>query len=156
MRKCKRCGMEKPIGEFPTYRARGIVGHRHSCRACWNSQWSKVIRTHNNRYYHENKGGYRDRQKDRTANQHRADPVSHYMRNLDYEKRHPERHAAKVSVMIAVRDGRLVRQPCEVCGKSKVHAHHDDYREPLQVMWLCPYHHGERHRLIHRVREVPA
>lgn len=46
----------------------------------------------------------------------------------------------------AIRDGRLVRQPCEVCGAEKTDAHHDDYSQPLAVRWLCRKHHGERHR----------
>ena len=46
----------------------------------------------------------------------------------------------------AVKDGSLLRQPCEVCGASKkVHAHHDDYGKPLAVRWLCPSHHHEAH-----------
>jgi len=29
-------------------------------------------------------------------------------------------------------------------------AHHDDYGQPLSVMWLCPRHHAERHKEIGR------
>ena len=46
----------------------------------------------------------------------------------------------------AIRDGRLVREPCEVCGAEKSDAHHDDYSQPLAVRWLCRKHHGEQHR----------
>lgn len=35
--------------------------------------------------------------------------------------------------------------PCEVCGDPNVHAHHEDYTKPLEVNWLCPLHHVERH-----------
>ena len=42
--------------------------------------------------------------------------------------------------------GVLVRQPCEVCGSEKVDAHHQDYRNPLAVRWLCRAHHMELHR----------
>ena len=45
----------------------------------------------------------------------------------------------------AVRDGRLIPQPCEKCGASPTHAHHDDYSKPLDVRWLCPVHHAEHH-----------
>ena len=31
------------------------------------------------------------------------------------------------------RDGRLIRQPCEVCGEVKSQAHHGDYGKPLDV-----------------------
>lgn len=44
----------------------------------------------------------------------------------------------------AVIEGRLVRQPCETCGK-KADAHHDDYSRPLEVRWLCRTHHAAWH-----------
>ena len=46
----------------------------------------------------------------------------------------------------AVRDKKLLKQPCEVCGVEKVVAHHCDYDKPLDVMWLCPQHHAAWHK----------
>ena len=43
----------------------------------------------------------------------------------------------------AIKNGTLVRQSCEVCGKKKGQAHHDDYTKPLDVRWLCPKHHAQ-------------
>lgn len=39
-----------------------------------------------------------------------------------------------------------VRQPCEVlnCDDLGVR-HHDDYNKPLEIRWLCPFHHGLEH-----------
>lgn len=64
-----------------------------------------------------------------------------------YAKAHGtrEHHAARWQVQRAIKAGRLVRQPCEACGASVVHAHHDDYSKPLSVRWLCPTHHREHH-----------
>ena len=46
----------------------------------------------------------------------------------------------------AVRDGRLIKRPCEVCGSVKrIHGHHCDYSKPLEVIWLCSLHHREWH-----------
>src|SRR5215471_14220642 len=56
------------------------------------------------------------------------------------------RHRAHVEVREAIESGELELQPCEVCGSLKVVAHHDDYSEPLEVVWLCRRHHLERHR----------
>lgn len=52
---------------------------------------------------------------------------------------------ARLKVLDATRSGRLVKQPCEVCGIKKVHAHHDNYDKPLSVRWLCKFHHNEVH-----------
>lgn len=48
---------------------------------------------------------------------------------------------ARDVVKRAVKSGKLIRQPCEVCGELKAEAHHDDYRKPLDVRWLCQRHH---------------
>ncbi len=56
-----------------------------------------------------------------------------------------EHHRARWLVHRALKAGRLTRQPCEVCGVMRVHAHHDDYAQPLSVRWLCPTHHREYH-----------
>lgn len=58
----------------------------------------------------------------------------------------PEKYSAHIKTGNAIRDGKLMRQPCEVCGKAKAQAHHDDYSKPLEVRWLCVKHHNEHHR----------
>jgi hypothetical protein len=57
--------------------------------------------------------------------------------------KYPEKAKARNAVSNALRDGRILRQPCEVCG-AKAQAHHDDYSKPLEVRWLCFQHHRER------------
>lgn len=43
--------------------------------------------------------------------------------------------------------GLLVKLPCEVCGiNNNVQAHHDDYNDPMNVRWLCSFHHAEHHK----------
>lgn len=59
-------------------------------------------------------------------------------------------HYRKISsahslVYKSLKSGQIVREPCEVCGSAKVHAHHDDYSKPLSVRWLCPLHHKRHH-----------
>lgn len=61
--------------------------------------------------------------------------------------RHPGRNAARKMVHRAIRSGKLLRLPCEACGKSPAEAHHEDYSLPLVVRFLCPAHHAAAHRL---------
>jgi len=63
-----------------------------------------------------------------------------------FVKRYPFKKQATSAVSNAIRDGKLERKPCEVCGATKVEAHHPDYTKPLEVMWLCKPHHDEWHR----------
>jgi hypothetical protein len=62
-----------------------------------------------------------------------------------WEAEHPERRKAIVALGNAVRDKKLERQPCFVCGKEKVEAHHPIYSMPLDVVWLCNHHHRLTH-----------
>jgi len=55
------------------------------------------------------------------------------------------KRAAHILVGNALRDGRLKKKPCEICGDKKSHGHHDDYAKPLEVRWLCDAHHKEWH-----------
>lgn len=65
----------------------------------------------------------------------------------EYVATHPKARRAHGSVGHALRNGRLVKLPCEVCGtKTTVHAHHDDYDKPLAVRWLCAPHHALWHQ----------
>lgn len=89
-------------------------------------------------------------------------PERHRIRLRKFRQEHPEwnnaknaswkannrnKYLAHKAVEYALLRGRLVKQPCERCGETKlVHAHHDDYTQRLSVMWLCPFHHRERHR----------
>lgn len=51
--------------------------------------------------------------------------------------KHPERKNARSRVAYAVKTGKLIKQPCAVCGSLTVQAHHADYNKPLDVQWLC-------------------
>jgi hypothetical protein len=150
MRTCKVCYAKKPIDDFQLYKAKGWEGRRRTCRSCWNAKWTPVVATHNKKYYHENKNGYADKAKARATECHKKDHKSHCKRNQNYAERHPEKHAAKLVVAKAIRQGTLVRLSCQVCGSQPAQAHHDDYNKQLDVIWLCRSHHGERHRLLNR------
>lgn len=64
-----------------------------------------------------------------------------------YKKRNPNKAKAHAIVGRAVRAGKLFKKPCEICKvENNIHAHHDDYLEPLNVRWLCAAHHAQWHR----------
>ena len=64
----------------------------------------------------------------------------------EYRRKNPEKYEAHKKVGNAVRDGRLKKEPCSVCGSTEnLHAHHEDYSNPLEVTWLCAAHHRQLH-----------
>lgn len=68
--------------------------------------------------------------------------------NRAYQNRYPEKRAAHKLVERALLKGALVKSPCAICAKPQVEAHHEDYSRPLDVTWLCRFHHLQRHREI--------
>src|SRR5215468_5181744 len=42
-----------------------------------------------------------------------------------------------------IRQGKLKRQPCEVCGARETLVHHIDYSDPEHITWLCKHHKSE-------------
>ena len=55
------------------------------------------------------------------------------------------RRKAQIALNNAIRDGRLTKQPCHVCGELEAEGHHPDYSAPLDVVWLCSRHHAQLH-----------
>lgn len=59
----------------------------------------------------------------------------------------PQKWKARNAVSNAIRDGRLKRgDKCYFCeSDQRLHAHHEDYDHPLDVVWLCAACHGKLH-----------
>ena len=69
-----------------------------------------------------------------------------YMKEYSFKTKTRIRIFASSKVNNALKSGKLVKQPCEVCGCLEVEAHHPDYNKPLDVMWLCKKCHEEWHK----------
>lgn len=69
-----------------------------------------------------------------------------YMRSrYQSDPEHRMKQKARVAVAKAVKYGRLQMLPCNVCGNEKSQAHHPDYKNPLDVVWLCRECHAKEH-----------
>jgi len=131
-KRCRRCGLERPITHFqPDRRYRG--GRHHQCQACraaqnraWRERHPERVRVWNRRY----------------AQARRRTPEG---RRKAYAWR-----AACWAVILGVIHP---RHECEHCGMSDrevgLQKHHPDYTKPIDVVWLCPACHGKEH---HRLR----
>ena len=63
---------------------------------------------------------------------------------------HPSAESARRRLRAAVKRGDIIRPSrCDDCGRAsaKIDAHHVDYRNPLDVLWLCRSCHFRRHYL---------
>lgn len=54
----------------------------------------------------------------------------------------------------AIRDGKLTKESCGICGREDSQAHHRDYDKPLEVEWLCVKCHWDEHKIIYENPEL--
>lgn len=136
MKLCPECSEVKSRSEFYAHprTSDGLLG---ICKACHKARMKK------NRVESERARTY-DRMRAKTAERRaRARAIT-----IRWRRENPEAYRAETAVSNAIRDGRLKRgEVCEVadCGRTDLHAHHDDYSKPLEVRWLCPLHHHRGH-----------
>ena len=131
-KRCSCCGEEKPRSEFQV-RSASKDGLTASCKLCL-----------------KERDRIRDQDPERKAMKER------YVKGIGkeaatrakkkYIEKNPKKRTVHIKTGNAIRDGKLFKQPCEVCGIADVQAHHCDYDKPLEVMWLCAIHHEEWHR----------
>lgn len=57
------------------------------------------------------------------------------------EARWLRKKKARDAVNYAIRSGKMHKGACKYCGCSDVEAHHLNYNQPLNVVWLCKEHH---------------
>ena len=133
---CFKCGAEKPLTDFYKHSAMAD-GHVNKCKECnkLDVRENRLIRADYYRDYDVRR--YAEDPKVRQ----RISKVSRLWRET-----FPERYKAHTAVSNSIRDGRLVKEPCSVCGTlDNLHAHHEDYGKPLEVIWLCAEHHRQLH-----------
>ncbi len=129
MKKCFKCGVEKPLTEF--YRHKQMAdGYLNKCKDC----------TKKDSTNRRNKNLEAVREYDRNRGNRQG-----YEYTKDYRKKYPKKAAAHRKVNYELRKGSILKKPCEVCGAVKVVAHHDDYDRPLEIRWLCQAHHTQWH-----------
>ena len=128
---CKRCGTEKLHDEF--YKSDS------SCKECRKF----LVR----KYRDENCEKVKAYDRERGKLQHRKERC---IVNTRKRRKDPDGYmTAHNAVARALRKGFIERKPCCMCGTTeKIHAHHDDYFKPLEVMWLCVTHHKARHAFL--------
>ena len=71
--------------------------------------------------------------------------IAHKRANAKWIANNPDKRQAELKAGKAIMRGKLLKEPCFVCGATDVEAHHPDYSEPLSVVWLCVDHHKEIH-----------
>lgn len=134
MKECFKCKKQKPLDGFYKH-SQMADGHLNKCKEC-----AKIDAAKN---YYRNWKHYQEYEIKRFQNPERKNMALKHQRNR--RNRHPEKYNAYIAVRNAIRSGKLIKQPCSVCKNPNSQAHHTDYSNPLDVIWLCRKHHLEKH-----------
>lgn len=148
MKTCRKCLKELPLSLFYQHKAMKD-GFLNFCVDCVKSR-VKVHRKANLeqiRKYDRVRGKTEERKQKAKeyANNHREKVAKI---KSEWRKRNLIKSRAHLKVARAVCKGTLSKKCCEVCYEQKVEAHHPNYDEPLNVIWLCRKHHAELHAQI--------
>jgi hypothetical protein len=148
-KKCFKCGQVKDIDSFYKHKAMKD-GHLGKCIDC--------AKNDVNEYRVNNLELVRAYDRARSLSPKRKEGVKkraprYYKKYLKVANQYPEKRQARTAVSNGLVRGKIKREPCVKCGATeRIHAHHEDYNKPLDVIWLCTDHHGERHREINEER----
>lgn len=164
-RTCKKCGLTKPVSDF----------YPHQCYECKECSKKRIRenraakieyyqafdksranlphRVEARKSYAETESGKEARNRANKAWQQR-NPQLINAKTREYRKNNREKYKAHNAVSVAIIQGILIQKPCESCGASPVHAHHDDYSRPLDVRWLCPPCHAAHHKAERQARQA--
>ena len=131
---CKQCNEAKELASFYRH-PHGRNGLQHLCKDC--QKHKMKMRRLTNPYVQQF-----ERARAKTPERRK------YAReNSDrWNRENPAGYRAHNILHAAVRDGKLIKQPCALCGTTEhVHGHHKNYAEPLNVVWLCARCHHRLH-----------
>tara|TARA_R110000803_G_C11745193_1_gene291652 strand:+ start:147 stop:503 length:357 start_codon:yes stop_codon:yes gene_type:complete len=106
-------------------------GHVNKCKTCnlIDAKEHRLCNLEKIREYDRNRGNRQD---------------SEYLQ--EYRARFPNKYKAHGIVTRAKIAKKLFPEPCVNCGtEENIVAHHCDYLQPLNVVWMCQAHHQQWH-----------
>lgn len=127
MKTCFKCNIKKDLDCFYKH-PQMADGYLNKCKGCskkdvMSNRESKVD------YY---RGYDAKRQQDPERRKKKAV----YLKR--FRQKNSLMNAAHCKVQRAIKKGILIRGNCSMCNATEdIHAHHEDYSKPLEVIWLC-------------------
>ena len=135
MKKCSKCKTEKDKNSFyiDKHKKDGLTS---SCIYCCRKTGKKSIL--------KNIDSVRERSN--KYNKKNREKINSY---LNEKYKNDDLHRFKILVRrktnYYIKNNKINKLPCEVCGDKKSEAHHNDYNNFLDITFLCNKHHNEWH-----------
>jgi hypothetical protein len=156
IKRCFKCNKEKDLDDFYKH-PQMKDGRVNKCKECAKTEnidnrkvkieYYKDFDKKRNQDLNRKKYCARKSKKWRLNNPEKSAEIK-----SNWKKRNPLKYKAHSAVSNALKNGLIKKKPCEICGDKKSESHHPDYSKPLDIIWLCDFHHKEEHR---EKEEVP-
>ena len=146
MKVCNCCGKEKKLSDFYSRYAK--------CKSCCYEVKKIYRKTDKGKEVRKKEaisarlnGKQQVRQKRYEVTDKGIEAIKRYEAKRYSSKEGKAKLAAKNAVKYALKVGKLIKQPCWLCGENMSQAHHSSYEKDmrLSVVWLCSAHHNEIH-----------
>lgn len=79
---------------------------------------------------------------------HKLKWVTDRINKQKWRNSHPEKAYAQGVISRLIGSGKLIKQPCAICGEPRTEAHHSNYQKVYDIIWLCRNHHLKQHNLL--------
>jgi hypothetical protein len=131
---CYKCKGEFPIESFINKKT-GSFGKGYECKDCCRIAYRERRERHIGTHKKKDRAYY-ERNREKIINKRK-----------EYNKANKDKVSARSKIMGAVFTGKVIRpDSCSKCGiKCVPDAHHEDYKKPLDVIWLC----RKCHQILH-------
>ena len=63
--------------------------------------------------------------------------VRKWRKNYKLNLQQKKKDACRSYASVYLKRGKIIKQPCQKCGNEKSEMHHNDYNEPLKIIWVC-------------------
>lgn len=135
-KQCFKCGRILDIGEFYKHPAMKD-GHLGKCKECTKKDVLTRARLHSDKI--------KAYERIRSKTEKRKNSRKVYVKK--YRQEHPERTRIYTAVERAIRKGVIVKpNNCCICGvETKLYAHHPNYNDPFNVIFMCQSCHKKIH-----------
>ena len=162
MKRCPRCGIEKPFDCFVKNRQKkdGYYTYCKPCKYSYQNQKNELHTENRKKYFEEYYRINADKKREYSKQKYHSikQNLNSYSKfriraNLSLKisrEKNPNHRKAQYTANNAIRSGKLIRpNTCSSCFREcKPEAHHDSYDESqwLSVRWLCRSCHAAHHR----------
>ncbi len=148
---CRLCKQHLPLNRFYKNTSKEN-GHDSVCKICDKERSKAYYYAHRNKVIQRHRSYYCSHQekiRDASREYYKLHRKQCLINDNTYDKANPEKKRCRNITQGAIRRGKIIVGDCDNCKASSnetmIHAHHEDYTQPMMIIWLCASCHSRKH-----------